>query len=311
MSVPSWLALGCGALLGTGLVLIMLVVWTGGSPSLVQRVQPQLRGFAPATAPVTARPSGVLGTIYRLAAPLLGRGARLLDMMNLDSDQLQRKLWSAGLEMTVAQYRTEQLMYALLGASAGMVVSIGLAVNYSLTPLLGVIVVLGLGVLGFFLRDNVLSSQVSRRKARILAEFPTVTELVALSVSAGDTAQGAIERVANSAEGELATEFDRVMRDLHAGSSFATALRSCDHRVQIPAVERFISGLLVALERGTPLSQVLRAQAHDVREMSKRNLMEVAGKKEIGMMAPLIFGILPLTVLFAVYPGLSLLNLGV
>lgn len=41
MSVPSWLALGCGALLGTGLVLIMLVVWTGGSPSLVQRVQPQ------------------------------------------------------------------------------------------------------------------------------------------------------------------------------------------------------------------------------------------------------------------------------
>jgi tight adherence protein C len=44
--------------------------------------------------------------------------------------------------------------------------------------------------------------------------------------------------------------------------------------------------------------------------MAKRSLMESAGRKEIGMMIPLVFGVLPLTVLFAVYPGLALLNLG-
>ena len=38
--------------------------------------------------------------------------------------------------------------------------------------------------------------------------------------------------------------------------------------------------------------------------------MEEAGKKEIAMMVPLVFGVLPLTVLFAIFPGLSLLSIG-
>jgi tight adherence protein C len=40
----------------------------------------------------------------------------------------------------------------------------------------------------------------------------------------------------------------------------------------------------VALERGTPLAEVLRAQAADVREAGKRRLLESGGRKEIAMM---------------------------
>ena len=61
---------------------------------------------------------------------------------------------------------------------------------------------------------------------------------------------------------------------------------------------------VVAIERGTPLADVLRAQATDVREVGKRALLEASGKKEISMMAPVVFLILPITVLFALYPGL-------
>ena len=38
--------------------------------------------------------------------------------------------------------------------------------------------------------------------------------------------------------------------------------------------------------------------------------MEAAGRKEIAMMVPLVFFVLPLTVVFAVYPGLAVLELG-
>ncbi len=65
----------------------------------------------------------------------------------------------------------------------------------------------------------------------------------------------------------------------------------------------------MAIERGTPLADVLRAQAQDVRDNAKRELMETAGKKEIAMLAPVVFFILPLTVIFAVFPGLSLMRL--
>jgi tight adherence protein C len=43
------------------------------------------------------------------------------------------------------------------------------------------------------------------------------------------------------------------------------------------------------VERGTPLGEVLRAQAADVREARKRNLLEIGGRKEIAMMIPTNF----------------------
>ena len=71
---------------------------------------------------------------------------------------------------------------------------------------------------------------------------------------------------------------------------------------------RFIDGLVIAIERGTPLADVLRAQAVDVREASKRALLEAGGRKEISMMVPVVFLILPVTVLFALFPGLLTLT---
>ena len=88
------------------------------------------------------------------------------------------------------------------------------------------------------------------------------------------------------------------------------SLKAMGRRIQLAPVERFIAGVLIALDRGTPLADVLRAQAQDVREMGRRELMEAAGRKEIQMMVPLVFGILPLTVVFAVFPGISLMRLG-
>ncbi|MDQ1738541.1 MAG: tight adherence protein, partial [Pseudonocardiales bacterium] len=75
-------------------------------------------------------------------------------------------------------------------------------------------------------------------------------------------------------------------------------------RTTLEPFSRFLQGLLVAIERGTPLADVLRAQATDVREFSKRSLLEAGGRKELQMMVPVVFLILPVTVLFALYPGL-------
>ena len=62
--------------------------------------------------------------------------------------------------------------------------------------------------------------------------------------------------------------------------------------------------MVIAIERGTPLADVLRAQAVDVRETGKRALLEAGGKKEIAMMVPVVFLVLPITVVFALFPGL-------
>ena len=55
---------------------------------------------------------------------------------------------------------------------------------------------------------------------------------------------------------------------------------------------------------------MLRAQAQDVREEGRRALMETGGRKEVAMMVPVVFLILPVTVVFAVFPRMVVLRVG-
>ena len=71
----------------------------------------------------------------------------------------------------------------------------------------------------------------------------------------------------------------------------------------VPGVARFAQGVAGAVERGTPLADVLHAQAADVRAAARRELIESAARREVLMMIPVVFLVLPVTVLFAFWPG--------
>ena len=75
-------------------------------------------------------------------------------------------------------------------------------------------------------------------------------------------------------------------------------------------LSRFCLGIAVAVERGTPLAEVLRDQAQDVRDSGRRELMEIGGRKEVAMMVPVVFLILPITIVFAVFPSVITLKFG-
>jgi tight adherence protein C len=93
------------------------------------------------------------------------------------------------------------------------------------------------------------------------------------------------------------------------GVPLSTALRELATRARINALDDCVEAILIAGERGTPLAPLLRDQATDARELERRNLLEAGGKAEIRMMVPVVFGILPLSVLFAIFPSIDLLSL--
>lgn len=121
-------------------------------------------------------------------------------------------------------------------------------------------------------------------------------------------ATGALDRVCRLSRGELSTELGRCLADARAGANLPTALQGLADRTGIVSLARFVDGMVVAVERGTPLAEVLRAQAQDVREAGRRAVMESGGRKEIGMMIPVVFLVLPVTVLFAVFPAFAFLK---
>src|SRR5699024_7288301 len=80
-------------------------------------------------------------------------------------------------------------------------------------------------------------------------------------------------------------------------------------RTPLGSLGRFGEGVSIAIERGTPLADVLRAQAQDARGEAKRELMETAGQREIMMLVSVVFFVLALVIVFAISPCLAVLEI--
>ncbi|WP_404392569.1 type II secretion system F family protein [Humibacillus xanthopallidus] len=306
----SWLGAGLGVLVLAGATLVGAGLPMSRVPTLDDRLEPYLRD-TPRPSSLLAGPPparGPFGLLEMLHPYIASAGAVVGGALG-GSTSVARRQQRAGQLADVDRFRAEQVLWGAIGVVAGLALTSLIAVaqsSLSAPVLVGLVLV---GVLGGITgRDYALSRSAARREARMLTEFPTVAELLALAVSAGEGAIGALERVCRLSRGELSDELRLCLADARAGANLPTALQGLADRTGLISLSRFVDGIVVAVERGTPLAEVLRAQAQDVREDSRRTLMEQGGKKEILMMVPVVFLILPVTVLFAIYPGISFLR---
>ncbi len=297
-----------GAMLALGVLIFVRGIPANRRPTLEDRLAPYLRD--------TVAPSRLLAGMPRrrsrlsaLAAPVIRDLARWVDRVMGGSASVRRRLQRAGLPPDVEAFRSEQVVWAVLSGAAGAALAVLLVVARGAHVVPVLLLVFSCVLLGIIGRDQWLSRQASRREELMLAEFPTVAELLALAVSAGEGASGALDRVCRLSRGELAVELRRCLADARAGANLPTALQGLADRTGLVSLTRFVDGMVVAVERGTPLAEVLRAQAQDVREAGRRAVMESGGRKEIAMMIPVVFLVLPVTVLFAVFPGFTFLRL--
>ena len=154
------------------------------------------------------------------------------------------------------------------------------------------------------------SSLVSKKKLKLAAfELPEILELMSVSLSAGDGIYGALNRVIPRAHGVLADSLKISLAALELGADLDAELQGLAKRLPQRQISEFTSKLSIALRRGTPLAQMLRSLAESSRSEQRNELLKQVGRNETRMLIPLVFLILPVTVLFAVYPSLQLLNI--
>ena len=286
---PTLVGALAGALAGIGLCLVISGVPLWRQVDLDDRLSPYLRDTRPSRLLSEHRVQQTrFGAIERLLTPVMSDAVRWVERITGGPGTIRRRLEQAGTGTSLEQFRAEQVVWGVLGLGAGVGGAALVAVTRGPAPVpMAAIVLIG-GLLGVLGRDQHLSSQVKRREERMMQEFPTVAELLALSVGAGEGAVGALERVASTCSGELSDELGRALSAARAGATLVQALEGLANRTSLPSLARFVDGVAVAVERGTPLAEVLRAQAQDVRELGRRRLMESGGKKEIAMMVPVV-----------------------
>ena len=153
-----------------------------------------------------------------------------------------------------------------------------------------------------------LAGAASKRRKSIEEQLPAILDLLAFSVAAGEPVLLALRRISDSCSGPLVAEINKVVNSVNSGDGLVPALNAVSAQIESQPLSRATHALELALERGTPLVQVLRAQAADARSHQLRMLLVLAGHKETTMMLPVVFLILPMIVAVALYPGMIALQ---
>lgn len=306
MSTTAWGAL-LGGVTGLGLWLAGARMLASRRSSLEVRVLPYLRDLPSAGRPATPGPGASL--LHGLVQPWLRTLAGAVERVLGGSAGIARRLERAGSPATVHEFRVEQVVWGFVAFLAAALPSALLAARTPGRALPLFLLCLCAFALGVLLRENRLTSQVEQRERRMLEELPTIAELLALAVAAGEGPVAALDRVVQRSHGELSAELRRVLAEIRTGTPVAPAFDALAARNGLAAVSRFAEGVAIAVERGTPLADVLHAQAGDVREAGRRALIESGARREVLMMVPVVFLVLPTVVIFAFWPGLVGLRL--
>lgn len=309
-AIPA-IAVAIGAVFGLGIWLIAASTPRLGRARLVDRVAPYLTDVSAEARAMRSRPDADPGSVLgMLVVPTLRRLRTLLGNILGGNDTVARRLRQAGSDATVERFRGEQLAWAGLAFALGAAFAFLAPSFAAMSPIVRTAVPVFAATAGAVAKDWLLQRAARRRLARISSELPTMLEFLTLSLTAGEGMLDALRRVARAGSGELPSEFARVVAAVGAGVPLPTALAELRDGLEHPALTRAIDQVLGALDRGAPLAAVLRAQAGDARAEAKRTIIELAGRKEIAMLVPLIFLILPVTIAFALFPGYLVLQAG-
>ena len=183
------------------------------------------------------------------------------------------------------------------------VVLISVLIISFFSPFLSLLLVIS-GLFLFLFIEKRMEARVREAKSlRIAQELPAVTEIFAILISSGESISSALEILSKSVNGEIALILSEAVVLLRRGLSLTATLDNISQKSGVPQLRRFCDSLIVASERGTELSEVLARQIDEIRGKEHGQKLERAGRAEIALMIPVVFLILPISVLFSLWPS--------
>ena len=139
-------------------------------------------------------------------------------------------------------------------------------------------------------------------------EVATLATLIAVGVDSGLSLSAAIEAAVEDARGTVAERFRRLIRSLDLGGNLPEELANMRNGASGPLAE-FVVKLQIALEFGSPAAEQLAQFSAALRATINHQRLTMGAKQENTMLLPLVFLILPISILFALFPSMQYLNL--
>jgi tight adherence protein C len=149
----------------------------------------------------------------------------------------------------------------------------------------------------------VLRKTRKREREVIESEFPLIVELFAILIGGGMSPSTALARISEKGSGEFHSILLPIVAQMRAGMNLAQALDLLNVQIDSAIVRRFCDSLAISVERGSSLIDVMARQVEEVRMRQRLEIANRAAKAEVALMIPVVFLILPISILFALWPS--------
>jgi tight adherence protein C len=170
-----------------------------------------------------------------------------------------------------------------------------------------ILIIFGFMLLGFYLPELFLVSKIQRRQKEIRKAMPDALDLLTICVEAGLGFDGAMQKVNEKWDNELALAFGRVLKEIQLGKLRREALRDMADRMGIPEMTSFVAAVIQSEQLGVSMAKVLRIQSDQMRVKRRQMAEEEAHKAPIKMLIPMALLIFPSICIVLMTPAVLML----
>ncbi|MEA3502251.1 MAG: type II secretion system F family protein [Actinomycetota bacterium] len=149
-----------------------------------------------------------------------------------------------------------------------------------------------------------ISTRRDRRARMLRFELPIVTDALSLHVIAGESVSTAIRRYVDESTGVAADEFQVAINEVEDGRGISESLQRNTRRTADAEAARLYTLLAHAHDTGGRLADALGDLGADYRAALARDLTIEGGRRALTTYGPILALMVPVTLLFLLYPTL-------
>jgi Flp pilus assembly protein TadB len=146
------------------------------------------------------------------------------------------------------------------------------------------------------------------KECEINEELVNILQMLSIMISAGESPMMALRYISQRSVGYIPKLIDQSFSKYESGRNLAQTLEQIAIATGSSQVRRLTNSIQIAIQRGTPILDVLNNQVQSLNKQINLALLKKSGKSEIALLIPVVFLILPVSISFAIWPSIYGLN---
>jgi len=146
------------------------------------------------------------------------------------------------------------------------------------------------------------------KESEINEELVNILQMLSIMISAGESPMMALRYISQRSVGYIPKLIAQSFSKYESGRNLAQTLEQIAIATGSSQVRRLTNSIQIAIQRGTPILDVLNNQVQSLNKQINLALLKKSGKSEIALLIPVVFLILPVSISFAIWPSIYGLN---